>query len=828
MPHSLPHMERIEGRILLSAYTFKQLGQFGVNASGAYPESTLLADSDGNLFGTAARGGAYSVGTVFEIPNGSNAITALASFDGANGSQPVSELTLDTSGNLYGITYTGGAANDGTVFQVAKGSNAITTLAVFDGANGVNPDGTLVLDSAGNLYGATLRGGASNHGTLFEIPFGTRTLTTLASLAGPDEIIGGIALDASGNILGTAVGAADDGMVFEVAKDSATFTTLATFNKTNGSVPMSGLTTDASGNLYGTTGQGGAYAQGTAFEMANGSASITTLASFGRNTGQPLGSPLTADAQGNVYGTTMSGSAAYYGGVFEIAHGSKTVTMVAAFDGTHARTSYGGVTLDAAGNIRGTTSGGGASGQGTVFEIAHGSKTITVVATFDAANGLLPNPGLVRDSLGNLFGTTNAGGAYDDGVIFEIASGSASITTLVSFDAADGGHPLAGLAVDAAGNLYGTTSAAASGRNNGMVFELPSGSNTLTTLVTFNSQSGPTGGGLTIDDSGNLYGTTEGGLPYDDGTVFEIAKGSGALTTLATFNVQNGAGPFGVLTRDSWENLYGTTSSGIHGQGTVFELPSGSSKIKTLAVAPTSMPGFFQSGVVVDNWGNVYGSSEAPFGAGALFEIPAGSTGMTTLAAFYPGAPTGLAIDPSGNLFGATKRGGMGNNGTVFEIPKGSTATTVLSSFDRPDGIDPTSITIGPTGNLYATAYGWLPSNAGIVFELVANTAVTLKLHGPAGSSNPHRALSFTATISGQVPDGETVMLLDTTNHNTVVATGISHNGSAELTIAPGTLAAGTHNLIAVYGGDPDFAASESDPISLTILSAYFRPSNRP
>ena len=182
---------------------------------------------------------------------------------------------------------------------------------------------------------------------------------------------------------------------------------LASFNGTNGTAPQAGLITDAAGDLFGTTRYGGANNVGTVFELAQGSMTgITTLASF-----------VTTD-------------------------GSQPLSQLM---------------MDGAGNLYGTTSAGGANGDGTVFEIAEGSGVVTTLATFNGTNGKNPVFGpLLMDAAGNLFGTAASGGAHLDGALFEIAKDSGVITTLYSFNVSDGGDPVGGLIPDAAGNLYGT------------------------------------------------------------------------------------------------------------------------------------------------------------------------------------------------------------------------------------------------------------------------------------------------------------------------------------------------------------------------------------
>src|SRR5665213_3322839 len=266
--------ETLERRVLLSGYALSQIGVFGVNASGANPQSTLAVDSIGNLYGTASRGGASGDGTIFEIAKGSGTITTLASFNGTNGANTEAGVTLDAAGDLYGTTDGGGDSNAGTVFEIAKGSGTITTLASFNFTNGANPSAGVALDASGNLYGTT------NEGTVFKIAKGSGTITTL--IANGASILGGVTLDASGNLYGTTDigGTSNDGTVFEIAKGLSTTRTLASFNGTNGQNPASELTLDASGNLYGTAINGGSSGDGTVFEIAKGSATIATLASF--------------------------------------------------------------------------------------------------------------------------------------------------------------------------------------------------------------------------------------------------------------------------------------------------------------------------------------------------------------------------------------------------------------------------------------------------------------------------------------------------------------------------------------------------------------------
>lgn len=352
-------------------------------------------------------------------------LNTLATFNGANGSKPHGELIADASGNLYGTTRNGGAGGDGTVFEITSGTNTITTLATFSGDNGSEPHGGLLADASGNLYGTTLLGGSNNQGTVFKISAGTNTLSTLAS-----------------------------------------------FNSaTGGSFSDCTLIADTSGNLYGTTENGGTSNYGTVFKIAAGTNTLTTLASFNITNGaNPLG-PLFMDTAGNLYGTTAGGGSSNMGTVFKVAAGTNAVTTVVSFNGANGSTPCAGLIADGLGNLYGTSSDGGPDYDGIVFKIATKTNTLSTVAAFNSANGYQPECGLIADAAGNLYGTTQGGGSGDAGVVFKVAAGTGAISTLATFNRTDGATPYAGLIVDASGNLYGTTFAGGSS-GNGTVFEV--------------------------------------------------------------------------------------------------------------------------------------------------------------------------------------------------------------------------------------------------------------------------------------------------------------------------------------------------------------------
>ncbi|MGH7168702.1 MAG: choice-of-anchor tandem repeat GloVer-containing protein [Gemmataceae bacterium] len=169
-------LEQLEDRITPTGPTLSALASFN-GTNGANPEAGLIMDSSGNLYGTTYRGGASGEGTVFELAQGSGTITTMVSFNGTNGANPLASLVMDSSGNLYGTTDVGGTSDNGTVFEIVQGSDTITTLASFNSTDGANPYAGLLMDSNGDLYGTTLNGGASDDGTVFEVAKDSNTIT---------------------------------------------------------------------------------------------------------------------------------------------------------------------------------------------------------------------------------------------------------------------------------------------------------------------------------------------------------------------------------------------------------------------------------------------------------------------------------------------------------------------------------------------------------------------------------------------------------------------------------------------------------------------------
>jgi len=350
--------------------TYTVLHRF-TGPGGSLPEAGLIADPAGSLFGTTLQGGASGFGTVFKL--GKTGLTVPYSFTGgADGSYPSAGLIRDSAGNLYGTTWVGGASNRGTVFKLDT-TGVETVLHSFKGGmDGVNPNATLIRDSAGNLYGTTWKGGASNH---------------------------------------------ENGTVFEIEKTGLRSLYLFT-GGADGANPNGGVLQDSAGNLYGTARYAGASGFGVVFKLDPAGRQTVLYAFTGGPDGGYPAAGLVRDAAGNFYGTTESGDVGY-GVVFKLDTTGAETALYRFTGGADGGNPEAGLALDPAGNLYGATAGGGSNtaalGYGVVFKL-DATGTETVLHTFSGgADGAQPFAGLFRDSAGNLYGTTAIGGVAVNG-----------------------------------------------------------------------------------------------------------------------------------------------------------------------------------------------------------------------------------------------------------------------------------------------------------------------------------------------------------------------------------------------------------------------------
>jgi uncharacterized repeat protein (TIGR03803 family) len=377
--------------------------------------------------------------------------TVLYNFTGgSDGFTPMSRLTSDGAGNFYGTTDFGGLGA-GTVFEFSpngSGGWKETVLYSFTGgADGSVPYFSYVLfDSEGNLYGTTYGGGSYGYGVVFELsPVGTSwTETVLYSFAGGmDDAnpLNGLIMDAAGNLYGrTYVSGGGNGTIFELSKSGNAWTKQVIYSSAPG---FAGLTMDAAGNIFGVA-NGGAI--DLVFELlpnGNGGWNPTVIHTFsgGAKDGLVGEGTLVLDHAGNLYGTTLGGGSKNNGTVYELSRGMSgwTEKILHSFEGgiNDGSDPFAGIVFDAAGNIYGTTEfGGGNPLAGTVYElvapVGTGGYKEKVLWKFDKTDGYEPVGSLILDNAGNLYGTTPEGGSNGYGVVFKVNVPAAWTTTTLT------------------------------------------------------------------------------------------------------------------------------------------------------------------------------------------------------------------------------------------------------------------------------------------------------------------------------------------------------------------------------------------------------------
>jgi uncharacterized repeat protein (TIGR03803 family) len=524
-------------------------------------------------------------------------------------------------------------------------------------------------------------------------------------------------------ILVAAGSASGQSQVSPLDTESVLYSFCSQANCADGDQPSAGLIVDASGNFYGTTTLGG---------------SITVCGP------RRCGTAFKLDTSGN----------------YTVLHDFCSQANCA--DG---ETPYAGLTEDASGNLYGTTEYGGANhidpnanGGGTVFKL-DSAGNYTVLYNFcsqaNCADGYLPYAGLIEDASGNLYGTTSVGGANHGGTVFKLDS-AGNYTDLYDFcsqaNCADGEMSYAGLTEDASGNLYGTTQFGGA-NDGGTVFKLDSAGK-FTVLYDFCSQANCTDGylsyaGLIKDASGNLYGTTysggatngygggNSGPTTGGGTVFKLDS-AGKFTVLHTFCAQaacaDGGNPKGSLIEDSSGNLYGTTTFGgtppLLGAGIAFKLDSAGNYtvLYNFCSQANCADGYLPyAGLIEDASGNLYGTTYMGGSVvndnlnGVIFRLTAPDftigANPATLTIGSPGqqGTTTIAITPKGGFNQTITFSGASCSG----LPTGASCSFSPSSVTPSGGAVYTTLTIATTATSSAIPYWPLVHKQSLFLALV-------------------------------------------------------------------------------------------------------------
>ena len=387
-------------------------------ADGAFPVAGVTPDAAGNLYGTTQIGGTFGAGTVYRLSHTSEGklrYTVIYQFTGGNdGGNPLGSLVFDAKGNAYGTASSGGAGGEGVVFELSRGASGQVEESVLysfqGGSDGELPFGNVVFDAAGNLYGTTSRGGVghigclSGCGTIYELtpttsgPWQETQLHAFTDNFGEGaEPRAGLVFDAAGNLYGTTNSGGNNdvcnsfasdgcGSVFELSQTSPGQWELTSldFNLTDGGLPLAGVILDGKGNLFGVASVGGTGNGGVVFSFTqeSGTWKPSKLYSFTEANSTPSGG-LALDSAGNLYGTTYQGGANDWGSVFQLVPQGKrwiehTLYSFPVSGNPTGAYPSGAVLIDGAGNLLLTASEGGnlndctatGAGCGTVIELS--------------------------------------------------------------------------------------------------------------------------------------------------------------------------------------------------------------------------------------------------------------------------------------------------------------------------------------------------------------------------------------------------------------------------------------------------------------------------
>ncbi|HTB85261.1 MAG TPA: choice-of-anchor tandem repeat GloVer-containing protein [Candidatus Sulfotelmatobacter sp.] len=788
---------------LLHSFDQTNLTLTDQNSEGATPSGRMALGPDGNLYGTT-----LLPDTAFQMTT-NGLVTTLYNFEasnnGTNGGLPYSGLTLGPDGNFYGTASDGGTNGTGTIFQIS--TNGI--LAALNRLPGIqyqyvtNGQGfTLIYYSTNNFTTSTLIGTTGTLGLngVFTELYSFSALTNSDNGDGADPE-SDLTVGPDGDLYGTTVGGGTygAGAVFKISTNG-TFTALASFAGNTGYNPYAGVTAGPGGSLYGVVTSGGTTGYGTAYKVSSGG-QFTLLNNFSYfpNGANPQ-APLIQGPDGNFYGTAAGGGtnllqtgpssyqAESFGTVFELSTNG-AFTMLAYFAGTNGANPYGGLTIGPGGNFFGTTSAGGISNSGVVFELFTNNGALIALTNFTGVNGAFPYEGLTLGLDGNFYGTTEGGGSNNNGTVFQVTPAGA-LKTLVYFNGTNGANPNDGLTLGRDGNLYGTTYTSTPD-NSGTVFQITTGG-AFTNLYTFvrtnfafTHGQHPVGG-LAQGLDGCLYGTTAlGGVNNSaEGTLFKITT-NGTLTTLNSFLIPNGSAPFATLTlqtNSNFINFYGTTlGDGSDHPGTVYRVNQITSYAITENTAHTLSP---LTNEVIWITGGTVGLLTAVATNGAA-QISGSTIGFTPTTNF-----TGTAT------ISYTVTDNAGGTNTSF-------ITILVTNIPPVANPDFYSVAENSSGNVLSPLVNDQVNTSGGVLGLVRVSAT----NGAAVISGTNVLFTPTASFTGTATIGYTITD-NVGGTNTSLITVIVVNTTADL------------SLSAVSGGNATNVVGGSQAYFLTVSNA--------
>jgi len=665
---------------LSSIYSFRDVG------NKPNQNSNLVHFDDGKFYGTTPLGGVSHLGVLFSFDPASNEYVVLKDFE-PDARFPFGGL-VKVGDKLYGTL-------SGYLFSYKPSTNTFIKYAVpGDIQTGV------VNASDGKIYGTTINGLIYS----FDPASATIQAQVLAEVA---TSRGNFIQASSGLLYGMSQSGGDNtnGSIYTLDIAANQFSTIHSFNGTDGAGPWGSLMQAANGILYGMTNEGGQFGKGVIFSVDPTNNEYSVLLNFDATNGDgPKGSLMQA-SDGKLYGVTRRGGLFGKGNIFryDINSGSiVTIKSLNEFDGIEPLST---LTQGTNGELYGTTEQGPSQfGMGTIFSIDPLTNVYTLRAHFGPLNGSGPMGSFAKTNSGGLAAMSAVGGIFGAGAIFSINTSDNSFSKVHDFDDLDGATPLGDVVQASDGLLYGMTNSGGSSKR-GTVFSINPNTHSLTTLLNFDKMNGQFPSGSLIQAAnGILYGLTSSGGPYAGqpgagdgyGTLFSFNPATNTHSILHAFNASE-AFPFGSLLQAGNGKLYGITD----GASSLFSFDIQSNVFIKLYAFSNSSLSSTRGSLIQASDGKLYGvaGDGGPQNNGAIFSFDISSNTFQVVHAFdgtNGRSPQGSLVQATdGKLYGMTNEGGANNLGVLYSYDL-SGVFTKESDFDGTNGGNPFGSLIDP------------------------------------------------------------------------------------------------------------------------------------
>ncbi len=707
--------------------------------------------SQSKIWGITNKGGSGTIGTVYNTDNNGTNQTLLNEFAADNpGSKPFGDL-IEVNNVLYGFTSEGGSFNDGVLFSFDLNTQQYALLHNFDGTlSGSNPKGKLMQANNGLLYGVTSRGGANDGGVLFSFNIGTNTFSklhdfTFVSGIEPD---GGLVEQTVGELYGVTFrgGVNDKGVLFKFTIAGNNYQNLFDFNALNGENPRGTLLVTPNGYLMGLTSNGGVNSKGVVFGYRVSTSTFAKHVDFSvLSGGNPEGSLVFHPVTGKCYGLAATDGANNQGSLFRLDTNGTAFLKLYDFQQLTGGHPKGTLTLAGSNKFVGNTYDGGPANYGVAFTIGTDGSNYSNSGIYDFfAVGANPAAGYVYNAQqGKYYTLTTNGGNTSNGMLVSVDTANFNLSAEFSFNDAgiDGGFPIGGIIKGNNGRVYGTTS---KGGANGLgtVFQLDANGNSFLKVAEFNGTTGSDPRGSLVETSnGKFIGMSFDGGSFNFGSIYEIdASLPFPSTPVQKLALSSGLGtyPRGGIIKANNGKYYGLTSSGgVNNDGVLFEYnPITNNYIKRHEFSSSTSGSAPISTLTQAANGNIYGftSSGGVNGGGVIFKYNPIDSAYTKLHDFANASgisPEGsMVYNPTnGLLYGMTKLGGNNSRGVLFSFNPISNTYAALFHFGLTNGDYPIGKLVrSDNGKLYGTTEFGGANDLGVFFEFTTGANTFLKL----------------------------------------------------------------------------------------------------